>query len=81
MNDSRQLTYGQSLNELKQIIAEIESEDIDVDALSEKVTRATYLIKFCKGRLRDTEEKVMKALSEMDDKSGSQGVLDQGVES
>jgi len=81
VSDNRQLTYSQSLNELKQIITEIESEDIDVDALSEKVTRATYLIKFCKGRLRDTEEKVMKALSEMEDKSGSQGVLDEEAES
>jgi len=53
------------LTELEEILNEIESEEINVDILAEKVKRAAYLIKFCKGRLRNTEEEVKKVLSEI----------------
>ncbi|PKL51407.1 MAG: exodeoxyribonuclease VII small subunit [Nitrospira bacterium HGW-Nitrospira-1] len=65
MSKSKQLTYSQALTELEEIISEIESEEINVDVLAEKVRRAAYLIKFCKDRLRNTEEEVKKALSEI----------------
>jgi len=53
------------LTELEEILNEIESEEINVDLLAEKVKRASYLIKFCKGKLRNTEEEVKKVLSEI----------------
>jgi exodeoxyribonuclease VII small subunit len=63
MSKSRQLTYSQALTELEEIVAAIESEEIDLDVLAEKVKRAAYLIQFCRGKLRDTEEEVKKSLS------------------
>jgi exodeoxyribonuclease VII small subunit len=63
---SRQLTYSRAWIELEEIINEIESEEINVDVLAEKVKRAGYLIKFCKGRLRNTEEEVKQVLSEIE---------------
>ena len=65
MSKSRQMTYSLALTELEQIISEIESEEINVDLLAEKVRKAAYLIKFCKDRLRNTEEEVKKVLSEI----------------
>ena len=65
MSKSRQMTYSLALTELEQIISEIESEEINVDILAEKVRKAAYLIKFCKDRLRNTEEEVKKVLSEI----------------
>ena len=65
MSKSRQMTYSLALTELEQIINEIESEEINVDVLAEKVRKAAYLIKFCKDRLRNTEEEVKKVLSEI----------------
>jgi len=53
------------LSELEKIISEIESEEVDVDVIAEKVKRASYLIKFCTTRLRSTEEEVKKSLSEV----------------
>ena len=53
MSRSRQSTYSQAWTELEKIINEIESEEINVDVLTEKVKRASYLIKFCKGRLTE----------------------------
>jgi len=55
------------LTELQQIINEIESEEINVDVLAEKVRKAAYLIKFCKDRLRNTDKEVKKVLSEIEE--------------
>lgn len=66
MANKEQLTYAQALAELETIVREIEEESIDVDVLTEKVKRATYLIKFCRGRLKSTEEDVKKVLSEIE---------------
>jgi len=67
VSKSRQLTYSQALKELESIISEIESEEVNVDTLTEKVKRATYLITFCKGRLKSTDEEVRKVLSGLAD--------------
>jgi len=71
VSKSRQLTYSQALTELEKILIEIESEEINVDVLAEKVRRAAHLIKFCKDRLRNTEEEVRKVLSEIQGNAGS----------
>ncbi|MBI5640471.1 MAG: exodeoxyribonuclease VII small subunit [Nitrospirae bacterium] len=76
MSRQKQLTYSQASRELQQIISEIESENVDLDVLAEKVKRATYLIKFCKSRLRDTEEEVKKVLTEIEDKAEETGAGD-----
>ena len=67
MTKSKHLTYSLALTELEEIISAIESEEINIDTLAEKVRRATYLIKFCKGRLRNSEEEVKKVLSEIEE--------------
>ena len=72
MSKSRQMTYSLALTELEDIINEIESEEINVDILAERVKRASYLIKFCKGRLRNTEEEVKKVLSEIERTEGGE---------
>jgi len=56
------------LNELEKIVADIESEEVDVDLLAEKIKRAAFLITFCKGKLRTAEDEVKKVLSEMEEK-------------
>jgi exodeoxyribonuclease VII small subunit len=51
--------------ELQTIVAEIENGEISVDELSEKVKRATILIKICKAKLTTTEEDVAKILKDL----------------
>jgi exodeoxyribonuclease VII small subunit len=63
MAAKKSITYKEAAEELEQIVAEIESEEIDVDALGEKVKRASFLIKTCKEKLRRTEQEVKKVLS------------------
>ena len=54
--------YAMAMEELEAIIGEIESESIDVDVLTEKVKRASYLIGLLRGKLKDTESEVKKVL-------------------
>lgn len=56
------------MKELEGIVSEIESENVDVDVLASKAKRAAYLIRYCKTRLKGTEEEVNKMLAEMDEK-------------
>lgn len=59
---NNELTYGQALQELEEILRSIESADTDIDTLSAKVTRATELIKFCRARLLKVEGEVKEIL-------------------
>lgn len=58
--------YSQAISEIESIVEEIETETVDVDVLAEKVKRATYLIKLCKEKLRETDKEVKNILKEFD---------------
>jgi exodeoxyribonuclease VII small subunit len=44
--------------ELQKIVAELQNDAIGIDDLSEKVCRASELIRSCREKLRQTEEDV-----------------------
>lgn len=60
------LTYEAAFAELKQITEEIESEDVSVDHLSEKVKRASFLIRFCQEKLHSAETEVTAVIASME---------------
>lgn len=55
------LTYREAQQQLEQIVASVENEELDVDELSEQVQRAMELITFCRTRLRHTEKTIQQA--------------------
>lgn len=59
------LTYTQAKQELEEIVSAIESGELDVDALTEKVKRASELIAFCKEKLTKTDKELHKILDEI----------------
>lgn len=61
------LSYSESVKEIEEILHQLESGELDVDILAEKVKRATELINQCKKRLSSTEEQVNKILEENED--------------
>ena len=65
--------YADAFQELQTIVAEIENGQISVDELSQKVKRASQLIKFCKMKLATTEEDVNKILKEIDTATNDTG--------
>ena len=61
----QKLTYTKAKQELEQIVKAIESGNLDVDALTDKVKRASDLITFCKEKLAETDSELQKLLDEI----------------
>ncbi|MFO7999695.1 MAG: exodeoxyribonuclease VII small subunit [Marinilabilia sp.] len=64
---NKKLTYNEAITEIEEILQRMESEELDVDELSAKVKRVSELVRFCRDKLKNTEEEVEKVLKEMDD--------------
>lgn len=58
-------TYIDAFNELQQIVANIETGDVNVDELAAKIKRASELITVCKAKLVASEEEVERLLSQL----------------
>ncbi|MEY3647445.1 MAG: hypothetical protein RLZ13_327 [Bacteroidota bacterium] len=54
-------TYTQAMQRLETILAKLEEGTATVDTLSELVKEAADLVKFCREKLRNTEDEVQKA--------------------
>jgi exodeoxyribonuclease VII small subunit len=62
----KKFSYSESIVEIEKILKELESGELDVDELSDKVGRVAELIKTCKEKLQVTENDVQKILDEME---------------
>jgi exodeoxyribonuclease VII small subunit len=60
-------TYNQAIGEIEEILDKMENEELDVDELSDKVKRVSELVRFCRNKLKNTEEEVEKVLKEMEE--------------
>jgi len=72
----KKLTYKEAKLELEAIIHGLESPDLDIDILAEKVKRATQLIRTCKEKLLKTEGDVKRILDDFEkthDKNDGKG--------
>jgi len=59
------ISYKEAMEKLEEIVSGLESDEIPVDELAEKVKEASKLIRICKSVLYHTEEEVNKVLKEM----------------
>jgi exodeoxyribonuclease VII small subunit len=59
-------SYAAAFEELQEIVQEMESGEIGIDALSIKVKRASELIQFCKDKLKTTELDVAQILAQLE---------------
>ncbi|MGM9713719.1 MAG: exodeoxyribonuclease VII small subunit [Prevotella sp.] len=57
------INYEQAIDELETIVKKMESGELDLDTLTEKLKRAQKLIKLCKDRLTKTDEEIKKILA------------------
>jgi len=66
-NEDSEISYSLALEELQEILAELESDQIDIDELAKKVERANDLLQQCQKRLTSTQmqvEKIIDVLNE-----------------
>jgi exodeoxyribonuclease VII small subunit len=62
---TKKLTYADAMSEIEKIINKIENDEFTVDDLAEKVKRISYLIQYCKEKLRSTEEELDNILKKV----------------
>lgn len=66
MKQTKTITYSEALSELETIVQQIENEEVDIDILIEKIKRADYLCKFCRAKLRNTENEVKNIIKDIE---------------
>jgi exodeoxyribonuclease VII small subunit len=59
--------YAQALAELDAILRELESSDVDVDRLADRVARAAELIALCRDRISTARLKIDEVIAELDE--------------
>lgn len=59
-------TYDEAIKKLKQIVAQVEDNELDIDSLGVKLKEAQELIKYCKERLYKADEEIKKILEQTD---------------
>ncbi|MEI7887030.1 MAG: exodeoxyribonuclease VII small subunit [Actinomycetes bacterium] len=61
-----ELGFTAAMAELDQIVASLESDTLDVDALADQVTRAAELVDWCRTKLDATRYQVEKIVERLD---------------
>jgi exodeoxyribonuclease VII small subunit len=67
---TQKTSYREAYTELETILEKLENNELDVDQLTAQVKRAAELIKFCRGKLVDTESEIEKIINEIDSGDG-----------
>lgn len=65
-----ELPYGDAVDELERILAELEHDDLDVDALASKVRRAADLIRACRARIAGAQLEIERVVAELEAEAG-----------
>lgn len=60
-----QMTYTKAMQELESIVAKMQSDNCDIDSLSDYIKRAAELIKYCREKLFTTDEEVKKCIESL----------------
>jgi exodeoxyribonuclease VII small subunit len=66
MADEKTPGYAESLRELEEILAEIEADDVDIDVLATKVSRAAELLEICRDRIDGARLQVERVVESLD---------------
>lgn len=61
------MTYTQALNRLEEIVRCIDTETPDIDKLTDLVSEAVGLTKFCKNKLTETDKKLTQLILQLEE--------------
>ena len=59
----KNLSFSEAVNEVEDILARLEQDDVDIDKLGEEVRRAVELIKVCREKLEKTDGEVRQMVT------------------
>ncbi len=75
--DSDDIGYADAISELDTILRELESSDVDVDRLADRVARAADLIALCRRRIDDARLRIDEVIADLDGAADASGNGDQ----
>ena len=58
------MKYEEAIKELETIVSQIETNELDIDQLTERLKDAKELVKLCKDKLYKTDEEIKAILGE-----------------
>lgn len=61
----KEIGFNEAVKSIEEILRNIEEGEPDIDQLSANVKKAAELIKICRAKLRETEEKIDGILKEL----------------
>ena len=64
---SKDLTYGDAMTQIEDILEKIEAGELDVDELTDKVKRVANLLDICKKKLKTTETEIQKVIEGLEE--------------
>lgn len=73
MTDDETIGYAEAMEELGDILDELERDDLDVDVLAERVRRASFLIKLCRGRIARARSDVEGIVTDLEAFAAAEG--------
>lgn len=65
--------YASAMRELEEILVEIEADDVDVDVLATKVSRAAELLEICRNRIDGARLQVERVVESLDTEADRPG--------
>ena len=64
------ISYKDAIEEIESILQQVESGELDVDQLTDKVKRVSALLEICNKKLKTTEKEVEKIIKDMQEGEG-----------
>ncbi len=61
-----ELSFGEAISELEEILQRIEAEETDIDELAGQLKRATGLLDLCRGKIRKAETEVNQIVADLE---------------
>ena len=58
----KEFKYEEAMQQLENIVASLESEELDIDQMAAQLKTAQKLIQLCKNKLTKTDEEIKKIL-------------------
>ncbi|MGM9701757.1 MAG: exodeoxyribonuclease VII small subunit [Prevotella sp.] len=56
--------YEEAVQQLEEMVARMESDEIDVDTMAKQLAKAKQLIALCKAKLTKADDEIQKILAE-----------------
>ncbi len=60
MSNKTEMTYGEAMARLQDIVSKIDSGELEIDQLADRIREANELIAFCRDKLAGAEAEVKK---------------------